>query len=178
MQRKLEQQSEDITRDSDKLRKLEEARRQTDHELRHVKDSRGKVFRGLNTQTEIVKVQFQRDFEHLKKQLQSKEEMIAILEKKVDSLMEANCTLSSGLEELNTLPQHTSSDSEDDDLEVGGTSLDYGNRGILNGHTHAIHSNANVLGPLPTYTRPDDHPGVNSDLFHVISQLGSGKFDS
>lgn len=162
---KLEQQSEDVSRDGEKLRKMEEAKRQTEHELRHVKDSRGKVFRGLNTQTEIVKVQFKRDFDHLKKQLQAKDEMIMILEKKVESLTEANSTLRSGLEELNALPQHTSSDSDDEELEMGG------NRGILNGHTA-------IIGPLPTYGRHEDHPGVHSDLFHVISQLDSGKFDS
>ena len=178
LQRKLEQFSEEQLKGSDKLRKMEEAKRQTDHDLRHMKESRGKVFRGLNTQTEVAMVQFKRDFENLKKQLQAKDEVIAMQEKKIASLVEANCTLRSGLQELNSLPRHnTSSESDlDDDLELEGEYHHAG--GILNGHTHAIHSNATVHGPLPNYSTHEDPSGVSPDLLHVISQLGSGKFEN
>lgn len=179
LQMKLDQYNEDSLKDNDKLRKLEEAKRQSDHDLRHVKDSRGKVYRGLNTQTEITMVQFKRDFDNMKRQLQAKDDIISLQEKKIISLVDANCTLRSGLQELNALPRRTSSDSDlEDDLEIGGSSLDYGSRGILNGHTHAIHSNSSVVGPLPNYNSHDDHSGVNPDLLQVISQLGSGRFDS
>lgn len=179
MQRKLDHFNDDSLKDGEKLRKMEEAKRQSDHDLRHVKESRGKVFRGLNTQTEIAMVQFKRDFDNLKKQLQAKDEIIAIQEKKISSLVEANCTLRSGLQELNSLPTHSSDSDLEEDMELGGSSLDYGHRdGILNGHTHAIHSNATVLGPMPNYGSQDDPTGVSPDLLYVISQLGSGKFDN
>lgn len=179
MQRKLEQYGEDTLRGNDRLRKMEEAKRQSDHDLRHMRESQGKVFRGLNTQTEVAMVQFRRDFENLKKQLLAKDEIISIQEKKIASLVEANCTLRSGLQELNSLPRHTSSDSDiEDELEVGGEYAGRRSSGVLNGHTHAIHSNATVVGPLPNYGSQDDPVGVNPDLLHVISQLGSGKFDT
>ena len=175
----MEQFGEESLKDNDKLRKLEEAKRQSDHDLRHVKDSRGKVYRGLNTQTEIAMVQFKRDFENMKRQLQAKDEIISLQEKKIASLVEANCTLRSGLQELNALPRHNSSDSDlEDDIEMGASSLDFGSRGILNGHTHAIHSNSSVVGPLPNYNHHDEHSGVNPDLLRVISQLDSGRFDN
>jgi hypothetical protein len=172
----LDQYNEENLKDNDKLRKLEEAKRQSDHDLRHVKDSRGKVYRGLNTQTEIAMVQFKRDFDNMKKQLQAKDEIINLQEKKIASLVEANCTLRSGLQELNTIPRHSSSDSDlEDDMA---SSLDFGSRRILNGHTHAIHSNSGVVGPLPNYNSHDEPSGVNPDLLHVISQLDSGRFDT
>ena len=174
---KLDQYNEESLKENDKLRKLEEAKRQSDHDLRHVKDSRGKVYRGLNTQTEIAMVQFKRDFENLKRQLQAKDEIISLQDKKIASLVEANCTLRSGLQELNALPRHSSDSDMDDDLEIGGSSLDFMSRGI-NGHTHAILGNSSVVGPLPNYSNHDDHSGVNPDLLHVISQLDSGRFDT
>lgn len=164
-QHRLGQHDEEALKDMDKLRKIEEAKRQSDYELRNVRDSRGKVFRGLNTQTEIAMVQFKRDFENMKKQLQSKDEIIGILERKVSSLMEANHTLRNGLQELNSLPRHESSGSDLDDDELGSSSLDYNRHSILNGHTRP-----SVLGGAGE--------GVNPDLLHVISQLDSGKFDS
>lgn len=177
LQLKLGQQNEDSLKDNDKLRKMEEAKRQSDYDLRHVKDSRGKVYRGLNTQTEIAMVQFKRDFDHLKRQLQAKEEIIRLQDKKIASLQEANATLRTGLQELNSLPRHTSSDSDlDEDMELGGPSLDNG--GILNGHAPGILGNAAFMGPLPHYGNHDNPSGVSPDLLHVISQLGSGKFDT
>lgn len=171
LQRKLEQLNEERLSGNEKVRKLEEAKRQSDHELRHMKESRGKVFRGLNTQTEVAKVQFRRDFDNLRKQLQSKDEIIAIQEKKIASLVEANCTLRSGLQELNALPRHDSSDSDLDLDDLESASLEYGQQhGIVNGHAHH--------GPLPSYSSHEDSSGVSPDLLHVISQLGSGKFEN
>lgn len=169
---------------------MEEAKRQSEYDLRHVKESRSKVFRGLNTQTEIAKVQFKRDFENMKKQIQTKDEIINLQERKIASLMEENCTLRHGLQALHSLPKHDSSDSDldEEDEEEGkeGTgskrsSLHHSGSsgsGIMNGHTHAIHSNATVSGPLPNYATRDNPTGVNPDLLQVISQLDSGKFDN
>lgn len=175
---KLDQFTQDGLMGENKLRKMEESKRQSDHDLQHVKESRGKVFRGLNTQTEIAMVQFKRDFDSMKRQLSAKDEIISMQEKKITSLVEANCTLRSGFQELNSLPRHTtSSDSDmDDDMQMIG---EYGSRSILNGHTHSIHSNSTVSVPLPSYSSSHGNSsGVSSDLLQVISQLGSGKFDN
>lgn len=187
LQKKLEQFNKDNSKENDKLRKMEEAKRQSDYDLQHVKESRGKVFRGLNMQTEIAKVQFKRDFENMKKQLQNKEEIIVLQERKIASLVEETCTLRLGLQALHSLPKHDSSDSDLDEEEEGiekdsgsskRSSLHHSSSGsgIMNGHTHAIHSNATVSGPLPNYASRDNPAGVNPDLLQVISQLDSGKF--
>ena len=175
---KLDQFTRDSLKDESKLKKMEESKRQSDHDLQHVKESRGKVFRGLNTQTEIAMVQFKRDFDSMKRQLNAKDEIISMQEKKISSLVEANCTLRTGFQELNSLPRQTSSDSDmDDDIQIIG---DYGSRSILNGHTHSIHSNSTMSVPLPSYSTSShgNSSGVSSDLLQVISQLGSGKFDN
>ena len=95
--------------------RTEEAKRKSEHELKNLKDNRGKILRGSNTQTEIALVQFRRDFEHLQKQLQAKKEIIHIQEKKIAGLVEANCTLRHRLKELNSLPKH--GEDSDSDLE-------------------------------------------------------------
>ena len=163
LQQKLDQQS---IKDNDKLRRMEESKRQSDHDLRHLKESRGKIFRGLNTQTEIAMVQFKRDFENLKKQLEAKDAIISIQDKKIASLVEANRTLRSGFQELNSLPAHSSDSDLDEDEENS-----YMPSGILNGH-------GVIPGSMPNYNSHDDPSGVNPDLLRVISQLGSGKFDN
>ena len=49
---------------------------------------------------------------YAKKQLQSKDEIISIQERRIVSLIEANCTLRSGLQELRGLPKHRDSNSD------------------------------------------------------------------
>ena len=161
---------------------MEESKRQLDHDLKHVKESRGKVFRGLNTQTEIAKVQFKRDFENMKKQLQTKDEIITLQERKISSLVDENCTLRQGFQALTSLPKRDSSDSDTDldDEELlkgmGSKRSSVQGGGIVNGHSLSIHSNATMSTPLPNYATRETSTGVNPDLLQVISQLDSGKF--
>ena len=167
LKRELENfsQREEAERENERLRrdlgKVAETRKMVDHELKSLRDSRGKILRGLNTQTEIALVQFKRDFENLKKQLQSKDEIISIQERRIVSLIEANCTLRSGLQELQGLPKHEDSDSdlEEEAKRMQNSYLSGGHKPLTNGHPSS--------------------PGVGqgSELMRVISQLDSGKFD-
>ena len=145
-----------IRRDS---QRTEEARRKAEQELRSLRDSRGKILRGLNTQTEITLVQFKRDFENLKKQLQAKDEIIAVQERRIASLIEANCTLRSGLQELQSLAKHEDSDSDlDDDF-------------------HFQNGKPVVANGLSANLEQSGGGGLSADLMRVISQLDSGRFD-
>ena len=165
LKRELEQQREEAERENERLRrdltKVAETRKMVDHELKSLRDSRGKILRGLNTQTEIALVQFKRDFENLKKQLQSKDEIISIQERRIVSLIEANCTLRSGLQELQGLPKHEDSDSdlEEEAKRMQNSYLSGGHKPLTNSHPSS--------------------PGVaqGSELKRVISQLDSGKFE-
>lgn len=146
----------------EKLKRTEEAKRKSEHELKNLKDNRGKILRGLNTQTEIALVQFRRDFEHLQKQLQAKDEIIHIQEKKIAGLVEANCTLRHGLKDLNALPKHDDSDSDlEEEIRQSIQALSNGNGhlppGIVGGSASG--------GPL------------SSELQKAIAQLDSGKFE-
>ena len=170
------------------LGRAEDVRRNASQDLRNLKDNRGKLLRGLNTQTEITLVQFRRDFEHLKKQLQAKEEIIAVQEKKIGSLIEANCTLRSGLQELQTLPKQEDSDSDLEEeiqrriQETLATRMS----GALNGHpfTNSL-SSVNSAGGggevanelLPSGAGGDPVSSTSNELLRFISQLDSGKFD-
>ena len=178
LQKKLEQQN-------DKLRKMEESKRQSDHDLHHVKESRGKVFRGLNMQTEIVKVQFKRDFDYLKKQIQMKDDVISLQERKIASLVDENCTLKHGFQTLSSLPSHESSGSDlEEEEEVGldrkRTAMQHSSStgALLNGHMHAVRGTSSFSGPLPNYAHSGSSADLNPALFQVISQLDSGKFDN
>ena len=147
----------------EKLKRAEEARRKSEHELKNLKDNRGKILRGLNTQTEIALVQFKRDFDHLQKQLQAKDEIIQIQEKKIAGLIEANCTLRHGLKDLNSLPKQEDSDS---DLEEE--------------IRQSIQSFSNGNGHLPPGVVGGSASGAQSlsaELQKVITQLDSGKFE-
>ena len=78
-----------------------------------LKENRGKVLRGLNTQTEIAIAQFKRDFDVMKKQLESKDEVIRSHERKIKGLIEANCTLRNGLQHVHHhLPPESESEDE------------------------------------------------------------------
>lgn len=143
-----------IRRDS---QRIEEARRKAEQELRSLRDSRGKILRGLNTQTEITLVQFKRDFENLKKQLEAKDEIIAVQERRITSLIEANCTLRSGLQELQSLAKHEDSDSDmDEDFQ-----FQNGKPAVANGLSASLEQSGSL----------------SADLMRVISQLDSGRFD-
>ena len=164
LKRELEKQREEAEIENERLRrdltKVAETRKMVDHELKSLRDSRGKILRGLNTQTEIALVQFKRDFENLKKQLQSKDENISIQERRIVSLIEANCTLRSGLQELQGLPKHEDSDSDlEEARRMQNSYLSGGHKPLTNGHPSS--------------------PGVaqGSELMRVISQLDSGKFE-
>ena len=89
----------------------ETSRKKAEANLRSLRENRGKVLRGLNTQTEIAMVQFRRDFEYLKKQVEMKDETILLQERKIKSLLEANCSLRNGVEQT----QGLETESEDDE---------------------------------------------------------------
>ena len=160
LKRQLVKIHQDAERDSERLRRAEEAKRKSEQELKGLRDSRGKILRGLNTQTEIALVQFKRDFEHLKKQLQAKDEIIAVQERKIASMIEANCTLRKGLEELQGIPKHEEDSESDLEEEVQHrlqSSKDA--RLLMNGHGS------------------EEGPPVMDELMQVITQLDSGKFE-
>ena len=138
----------------EQLARTEEKLRTTEHELRALQDSHSKILRGLNTQTEIAIVQLKRDFENMRKQLLAKDEIITVQERKIASLIEANSTLRSGLQDLLPLSKELSESEEE------GEAIRH-NQGepLANGH----HANAS--------------PGHNADLHRIISILDSGKFD-
>ncbi len=167
LRKQLSRKREDTEKDSEKMRKLEEERRRSEYELKNLRDSRGKILRGLNTQTEIALIQFGRDFEHLRKQLAAKDEIIAVQERRIAGLIESNTTLRSGLAELNSIPRHEDSDSEDFDDEVRArmAELERSDR-LVNGHAMAIST-----GP------GRERSSLNPELQEVISQLEGGKFD-
>ena len=167
LRKQLSRQHEETEKENERLRKLEEDRRRSEHELKNLRDSRGKILRGLNTQTEIALIQFRRDFEHLRKQLQAKDEIIAVQERRIASLIEANTTLRSGLQELNSLPRHEDSDSDELDEEVRARMAEIErSEGLVNGHTMAVST-----GP------GRESSSFNAELQQVISQLEGGKFD-
>lgn len=160
LKRQLRKQQEDYDKEIEKLKRAEEARRKSEHELKTLRDSRGKILRGLNTQTEIALVQFKRDFDHLQKQLHDKDEIIHAQERKITSLVESNCTLRHGLKELNSLPKHEDSDS---DLEEE--------------IRQSIQALSNGNGHLPPGGAAGSQLPLNAELQRVISQLEGGKFE-
>ena len=178
LKKKLEQLTEG---DNDKLRRLEESKRQLDHDLRQVKESRGKVFRGLNMQTEIAMVQCKRDIDNMKKQLLHKDDIIAHQESKISSLTEEVCTLRTGLQALTSLPKRDTSDSEpeldEEDLlkEMASKRSSQRTGVVINGHSNAGNSNSVALPNHGTRGQPGS---VNPDLLQMISQLDSGTFQS
>ena len=167
LKKQLSQQHEENEKENDRLRRLEEERRRSENELKILKDSRGKILRGLNTQTEIALIQFKRDFEHLRKQLEAKDEIITVQERRIASLIESNSTLRSGLQELNSIPKHEDSDSDDlgDEVRARMAELERTEK-LVNGHG------------MSTATGPGrEQSSLNPDLQQVISQLEDGKFD-
>ena len=137
-------------------------------------ETRGKLFKGLNTQTEVALVQLTRDFENMRTQLLAKDEIIgaqerkiAIQDAKIASLVEANGTLRAGLQDLLSLPkeQETESEEEEGEGEEGG------------GETRH-HSRSGGEGGVPNGHLVHPSPGAHSaDLYRMISLLDSGKFD-
>lgn len=156
MRQKLEasqERSQELEKDNEKLRKeaarCELSQRKAEQELKTLKESRVKILRGLNTQTEIAMVQFKRDFENLKRQLQTKDELIQFQERKIRSLVEANCTLRNGLQQV-AFPTPTTRDDDTDSEDEDDL--------LTNGHSAA--------------NRP-----LSSELAKYIKQLDSGQFD-
>lgn len=164
LQKELDRQKRESDDENERLRRevfqLEDSQRRAEQELRGLRENRGKILRGLNTQTEIALVQFKRDFENLRRQLQAKDEIINMQERKIKSLVEANVTLRKGLKELQALPQHEESGSEDEELT----------HGLAHGVGRPMLSN----GTGPGQTTPAQ---FSADLMHAISQLQSGKFE-
>lgn len=137
----------------DRLRKdfnrSETSRRKIEQELKMLRESRVKILRGLNTQTEIAMVQFRRDFQNMKQQLQAKDELIHFQERKIKGLVEANCTLRNGLQQVafphpSQQPVEESESEEDDEDEF-----------LANGHAS----------------------GQASELSQYIKQLDNEQFD-
>ena len=142
----------------EQLIKTEDQLQRTEHELHSLRDSRGKILRGLNTQTEIALAQLKRDFENMRKQLLAKDEIITVQERKISSLIEANSTLRSGLQDL--LPLSKDASGSEDEGGEGGELRHNHSEPFTNGH----HGNAS----------PSAH---SADLYRLISLLDSGKFD-
>lgn len=156
-------QRESAERETERLRKelarTDDQRKKTEHELHTLRESRGKILRGLNTQTEIALAQLKRDFENMRKQLLAKDEIINVQERKIASLIEANSTLRGGLQDLLSLPKDSGSEEEEEREERS-----IGHRNLSEPYTNGHHPNAS----------PSAHSG---DLFRIISLLESGKFD-
>ena len=91
-----------------------EAMRKKQEQLnKSLRDNRGKILRGLNTQTEIAIVQFKQDFEYMKKQLETKDQTIRTQDKKILKLTEDNLALRNGLEHI----EMKNSDSEGEEVQ-------------------------------------------------------------
>lgn len=137
--RGLEQENERLRRDMQKL----------EQELRGMKESRGKVLRGLHTQAEVTTLQVKKDIDNLQRQIVERDEEIQALKVKVVTLTEANLSLTNTQELKKT-----------------------SNSGTENDHSYLADNlksrNGSDLGDLLS---------PNSDLVHMISKLGSGKFE-
>ena len=190
----LKTQSEAAEREKESLRRdysrVEDQRKKTEHDLKTLRESRGKILRGLNTQTEIALVQLKRDFETMRKQLLAKDEIITVQERKIASLIEANSTLRSGLQDLITLPKAEESDSDEPEEQQslkkrGGEGRGGGGgkgrgRGGYPHHLPPVQqppSNAGTRSSGGTVVNGQVSPGHTADLFKIISQLDSGKFE-
>jgi predicted RNase H-like nuclease (RuvC/YqgF family) len=124
----------------------EDLKKKSEANYRSLCENRGKVLRGLNTQTEIAKAQFQRDFEALKKQLETKDEIIQMQERKLKTLMDANCMLRNGLEQVQG-PAFGGMETESEDDESLQNS-------IANGHNK--HTTTTVQADLAKFIKQLD----------------------
>lgn len=195
----LKTQSEAAEKEKESLRRecsrAEDQRKKIEHDLKTLRESRGKILRGLNTQTEIALVQLKRDFESMRKQLLAKDEIISVQERKIASLIDANTTLRSGLQDLITLPKTEESDSDESEEQQslkrrggegrGGGRGGGGGKGRgRGGYPHYLPpiqqppANASTRGSGGTLINGHPvSPGHSADLFRIISQLDSGKFE-
>ena len=159
-------QRESAERETERLRRdlaqTDEQRKKTEHDLRTLRESRGKILRGLNTQTEIALVQLKRDFENMRKQLLAKDEIINVQERKIASLIESNSTLRGGLQDLLSLPKDDSGSEEEGEHLPSVGQVRKSSEPFTNGHHPS------------TTSSPVAH---SSDLFRIINLLDSGKFD-
>lgn len=122
--RVIEQENETLKRN---LLKAEILQKRAEEVAKSLKENRGKILRGLNTQTEIALAQFTRDFEYMKKQLETKDEAIRMQEKKIKSLLEADCTLRNGVQRGHGVSHLPESESDDEGLHMHSQ--------LTNGHT-------------------------------------------
>lgn len=90
----------------------ENGQKRAEETAKSLKENRGKVLRGLSTQTEIAIAQFRKDLDYMSKQLESKDEIIRLHEKKIKTLIEANCTLRNGLQMANRNMHDSESEEE------------------------------------------------------------------
>ena len=141
--RGLEQENDQLRRNTQKL----------EQELRGMKESRGKVLRGLHTQAEVTTLQVKKDMDNLQRQITERDEEIQALRVKVVTLTEVNLSL------INTQQLRRTSN-------CGGTENDHNTTSYLAENLKG--RNGSDLGDLLS-------PG--SDLGQMISQLGSGKFE-
>lgn len=135
MKQELQELREDNERLKKSLMRAELIQKRAEKDAKTLRENRGKILRGLNTQTEIALVQFKRDFENLKRQMQTKDEIIRAQDTKIKSLNKTVCSLRHGLQKkASRLPQDSerSSDDDDDDDEF-----------LPNGHSMQFHSELN-----------------------------------
>lgn len=113
--KKLQQLERDNEHLKKSLMRSELIQKRAEKEAKALRENRGKILRGLNTQTEIALVQFKRDFENLKRQMQTKDEIIHAQDRKIKSLNETNCSLRNGLQRKTSRVSQDSERSTDDD---------------------------------------------------------------
>ena len=177
-EQKVQSQELEISNLRQELLRTEEVKKQLEAEMSLILKTKGDTILGLREHLQEAKDRWVRDqqkmhrevettlrshhkaknevnqlrstVEEMKKALIAKDKQLEQREKQIACLVEANRTLGNGLDELQSLPKHSSSaeDSEDEVLQ---------NVGVNNTcHFQAMH---------------------HSDLLQVISSLDKGKFD-
>ena len=91
----------------------------------------------------------------MREQLLAKDKIIAVQERKISGLVEANATLRSGLQDLLSLPKDASESEGEDERER-----------LRHSPSEAAYANGHLS--------PAAH---SADLHRMISLLGSGQFD-
>ena len=133
MKQELQESKEDNERLKKSLMRAELIQKRAEKDAKTLRENRGKILRGLNTQTEIALVQFKRDLENLKRQMQTKDEIIRAQDTKIKSLNKTICSLRNGLQKkasrLSQDSERSSDDDDDDDDDF-----------LPNGHSMHFHS--------------------------------------
>ena len=132
MKQELHESKEENERLKKSLMRAELIQKRVEKDAKTLRENRGKILRGLNTQTEIALVQFKRDFENLKRQMQTKDEIIRAQDAKIKSLNKTVCSLRNGLQKKaprSSQDSERSSDEDEDDDDF-----------LPNGHSMHFHS--------------------------------------